>query len=101
LEPHITSGATAAVMSWIESDERRAEHWRARARQALNGTEHAFAIGRLAAALCDEVSDAFPPMDGLASDLLPHLLVRVNYFEIAHALLDEVSSGQQQQTHAA
>ena len=45
---------------------------------------------KISDALYDAVSQTLPSADGLARDLLPGILMRVNFYEIAHALVRDI-----------
>jgi hypothetical protein len=86
-----TSAETTTVINWIESDEQRRQYWLTLAASALIRNERTAAIPKLSAALYEAVAETLPAVDGLAADLIPRSLLRVNFYEIAAALLREVS----------
>ena len=91
-----TSAETTTVVNWIESDEQRRHYWLALAANALVRNERTAAIPKISAALYEAVVETLPSVDGLAGDLIPRLLLRVNFYEIAAALLTEASAPSQQ-----
>ncbi len=82
-----TSGETNAVINWIETDERRYRYWREMAHHAVTSFGQIAALSRVSEALYDAVARTLPESDGLVGDLLPRVLVRVNFYEIAAALI--------------
>jgi hypothetical protein len=86
-----TSAETTAVMGWIEADEARNQLWRELAQRALKTSGRAMAISKLSDALFDAVEETLPHAEGLAGQLVPRVLTRVNFYEIAAALIREVS----------
>ncbi|HTS52785.1 MAG TPA: hypothetical protein VMH26_05890 [Burkholderiales bacterium] len=86
-----TSAETTTVINWIESDEQRRHYWLALAASALTRNERTAAIPKISAALYEAVVETLPAVDGLAADFIPRSLLRVNFYEIAAALLREVS----------
>ena len=89
-----TSAETTTVINWIESDEQRRRYWLALAASALVRNERTAAIPKVSAALYEAVVETLPTVEGLAGDLIPRLLLRVNFYEIAAALLAEASESQ-------
>jgi hypothetical protein len=89
-----TSAETTTVVNWIESDEQRRRYWLALAASALVRNERTAAIPKISAALYEAVVETLPAVEGLAGDLIPRLLLRVNFYEIAAALLAEASESQ-------
>jgi hypothetical protein len=89
-----TSAETTTVINWIESDEQRRRYWLALAASALVRNERTAAIPKISAALYEAVVETLPAVEGLAGDLIPRLLLRVNFYEIAAALLAEASESQ-------
>jgi len=85
-----TSAETTAVINWIETDERRYQHWRDLTRRALTSSGRVGALPKISDALYDAVAKSLPMAEGLAGDLMPRLLVRVNFYEIANALVRDV-----------
>jgi hypothetical protein len=90
-----TSAETTTVVNWIEADEQRRHYWLALAASTLVRSERTAAIPKISAALYDAVVETLPAAEGLAGDLIPRLLLRVNFYEIAAALLAEASSQSQ------
>ena len=86
-----TSAETTTVVNWIESNEERRRYWLALAASALVRNERTAAIPKISAALYEAVVETLPTVEGLAGDLIPRLLLRVNFYEIAAALLAEAS----------
>jgi hypothetical protein len=89
-----TSAETTTVVNWIESNEERRRYWLALAASALVRNERTAAIPKISAALYEAVVETLPTVEGLAGDLIPRLLLRVNFYEIAAALLAEASESQ-------
>jgi hypothetical protein len=89
-----TSAETTTVVNWIESDEQRRSYWLAMAANALVRNERTAAIPKISAALYEAVVETLPTVEGLAGDLIPRLLLRVNFYEIAAALLAEAAETQ-------
>ena len=89
-----TSAETTTVINWIESDEQRHRYWLALASNTLVRNERTAAIPKISAALYEAVVEALPAVEGLAGDLIPRLLLRVNFYEIAAALVAEASEAQ-------
>ena len=89
-----TSAETTTVVNWIESDEQRRSYWLAMAANALVRNERTAAIPKISAALYEAVVETLPTVEGLAGDLIPRLLLRVNFYEIAAALLAEAAESQ-------
>ena len=89
-----TSAETTTVINWIESNEERRRYWLALAASALVRNERTAAIPKISAALYEAVVETLPRVEGLAGDLIPRLLLRVNFYEIAAALLAEASESQ-------
>jgi len=89
-----TSAETTTVINWIESDEQRRHYWLALASNALVRNERTAAIPKISAALYEAVVETLPAVEGLAGDLIPRLLLRVNFYEIAAALVAEASESQ-------
>jgi len=87
-----TSAETTAVINWIESDEQRRGHWLTLAANALARNERTVAIPKLSAALYEAVVETLPAAEGLAAELIPRSLLRVNFYEIAVALLAEAAA---------
>jgi hypothetical protein len=87
-----TSAETMAVMNWIEADEERNQLWHELAQRALRSSGSAMAISKLSDALFDAVEQTLPQTEGLAGQLVPRVLTRDNFYEIAAALIREVST---------
>jgi|SRR5215813_10927422 len=87
-----TSAETTAVMEWIEADETRNRLWHELAQRALRTSGPAMAISKLSDALFDAVEETLPHAEGLAGQLVPRVLTRVNFYEIAAALIREVAN---------
>jgi hypothetical protein len=87
-----TSAETTAVMEWIEADEARNQLWLELAQRALRTSGRTMAISKLSDALFDAVEQTLPHAEGLAGQLVPRVLTRVNFYEIAAALIREVAT---------
>src|SRR3954464_1619245 len=82
-----TSAETTAVMDWIEADEQRNQPWHELGQRALRSSGRTMAISKLSDALFDAVEQTLPHTEGLAGQLVPRVLTRVNFYEIAAALV--------------
>ena len=79
---------TFAVMQWIEADPQRRGRLQERRRQLLkSGIERA--IPRMSDAIYSELQQELPKCEGLIAELLKGGLRRVNFLELAHALLQQ------------
>ena len=87
-----TSAETTAVMDWIEADEQRNQLWQELAQRALRSSGRTMAISKLSDALFDAVEQTLPHTEGLAGQLVPRVLTRVNFYEIAAALVREAGN---------
>src|SRR5258706_7815080 len=87
-----TSAETTAVMDWIEADEQRNQLWHELAQRALRSSGRSIAISKLSDALFDAVEQTLPHTEGLAGQLVPRVLTRVNFYEIAAALIREAGN---------
>jgi hypothetical protein len=87
-----TSAETMAVVAWIEADEARNQLWHELAQRALRTSGRTMAISKLSDALFDAVEQTLPYTEGLAGQLVPRVLTRVNFYEIAAALVREADN---------
>jgi len=87
-----TSAETTAVIAWIEADEARNQLWHELAQRALRTSGPTMAISKLSDALFDAVEQTLPHTEGLAGQLVPRVLTRVNFYEIAAALVRQASN---------
>jgi hypothetical protein len=87
-----TSAETMAVLEWIEADEARHQLWHELAQRALRTSGRTMAISKLSDALYDAVEQTLPHAEGLAGQLVPRVLTRVNFYEIAAALIREAGT---------
>ena len=84
----LSNRETFAVYNWIEMDPARLERFRAHGgRWKDYGAE--FAIPRLINMIYEELSAELPQLEGVAAVIFEGGLARVNFFELAHALLSE------------
>jgi len=87
-----TSAETTAAMDWLEADEQRNQLWHELAQRALRSSGRTMAISKLSDALFDAVEQTLPHTEGLAGQLVPRVLTRVNFYEIAAALVREAGN---------
>jgi hypothetical protein len=77
---------TFAVMQWLEADPLRRKALRERAKKLMqSGVE--YAIPRMSDYIYQELQQELPNLEGITSALLQGGLRKVNFLEIAHALL--------------
>lgn len=84
----LSNRETFAVLDWLERDPERRLRLRAAAdRLAPKGVD--LALPRLTSLLCDELDLELPHLEGVAAELLKSGANRVNFFELALALLTD------------
>jgi hypothetical protein len=84
----LTNRETFVVLHWLESDPARITHVRDHARR-LASQDRAIAVPRLSDIIYDALARELPALDGVAAALLQAGLKRVNFYELALALLLE------------
>jgi hypothetical protein len=84
----LTNQETFLVLHWLESDGARISHIRDHAKR-LAHQDRAIALPRLSDIIYDAVENELPALDGMAATLLQAGLNRVNFYELALALLLE------------
>jgi hypothetical protein len=84
----VSNRETFAVLDWMDCDPQRREYWRARA-QKLSNLDTATAVPNLSNMIYEELSKEIPDLGGVAAELLKSGLFRVNFYELALALLLE------------
>jgi hypothetical protein len=72
----------------MDADPERRKYWRARA-QKLSGLDTATAVPKLSNMIYEDLSKEIPELSGVAHELLKSGLFRVNFYELALALLLE------------
>ena len=92
----VSNRETFAVLSWLDSDPERRALWRERANK-LAVLEQSAAIPRLSNMIYEELYKEIPQWDGIAAELVKSGLFRVNFFELALALLLEAGASAQPQ----
>jgi hypothetical protein len=82
----LSNRETFVVMCWMDEDPERLERLRTEARRLLRkGFEEA--LPRMSDFIYDELRRSLPPTEGVFGALLGSGLSRVNFLELAHALL--------------
>ena len=84
----VSNRETFAVLDWLDGDPERREYWRARARK-LSNLDTATAVPSLSNMIYEELSTEIPELGGVSAELLKSGLYRVNFYELALALLLE------------
>src|SRR6478672_11781044 len=92
-----TNYQTWAVALWIDNDEGSQNYWAEQAQECWNNaTANEFsardrvAVHKLAELLKDEHEEGMPETDGVYADLLTSALGRVDWYEIATNMIEEV-----------
>jgi hypothetical protein len=90
---------TFVVMCWMDEDPDRLERFRTEARRLLRkGLEEA--LPRMSDFIYDELRRALPATEGVFGALLGSGLSRVNFLELAHALLTDAGTVKKPQAQA-
>ena len=87
----LTNRETFVVLHWLESDPARISHVRDHALR-LAAQDRAIALPRLSDIIYDTLARELPELEGVASALLQAGLKRVNFYELALALLLEAGA---------
>ena len=85
----LSNRETFAVMQWLEADELRRARIRERA-QKLTHVGIEYAIPRMSDYIFLELQQELPDLQGITAELLKGGLRKVNFLELAHALLTGV-----------
>ena len=84
----LSNRETFVVMSWLENDPERRARLRANAEKLRpGGIEHA--IPRMSKIIADELDLELPELEGVAREMLRSGLMRVNFIELAVAVLTD------------
>lgn len=83
---------TWVVKLWIDNEEGSYNYWRERAQEVANeyGKEDSDGKQTLATELQEQHEEAQPETRGVFADLLGHAMGRVDWWEIAENMLDDV-----------
>lgn len=84
----VSNRETFAVLDWMDGDPERRQYWRERARK-LSNVDTATAVPSLSNMIYEELSKEMPDLGGVSAELLKSGLYRVNFYELALALLLE------------
>jgi hypothetical protein len=85
----LSNRETFAVMQWLEADNLRRARIRERAHELMRvGIEHA--IPKMSNYIFLELQQELPDLDGIMAELLKGGLRKVNFLELAHAVLTGV-----------
>jgi hypothetical protein len=96
----LSNRETFVVMCWLDEDPDRMARLRDESHRLLRkGFEEA--LPRMSDYIYDELRRTLPPADGLVGALLGSGLSRVNFLELAHAMLMEATSARKAEAHAA
>ena len=93
----VSNRETFAVLDWLDGDPERREYWRARARK-LSSLDTATAVPSLSNMIYEELSKEIPELGGVSAELLKSGLYRVNFYELALALLLESGAATKPET---
>jgi len=85
--PIMTSHETVAVMQWLVTDPQHFAHWSKKAEEMVQRYGMEMATHQLSALLCDRVMSDVECAPGLGQTLMEATVRRVNFFELAVALL--------------
>jgi hypothetical protein len=88
----LSNRETFLALQWLESDPQRREHFKSLAAQ-LSQRHHEAAIPKLSDAIYAALQEELPKLDGLAAQLLSSGTAKINFYELALALILE-SSGE-------
>lgn len=87
----LTNRETFVVLHWLEADPARISHVRDHARR-LSLQDRAIALPRLSDIIYDTLERELPRLEGVAAALLDAGIKRVNFYELALALLLEAGA---------
>ena len=87
----LSNRETFLALQWLESDPDRREHFTQLASRLSQRYREA-AIPQLSDAIFTSLHEDLPKLDGLASDLLKSGLSKINFYELALALILESES---------
>ena len=87
----LSNRETFRALHWLESDPDRREHFRQLASRLSQRYREA-AIPQLSDAIFSRLQEDLPKLDGLASELLSSGLSKINFYELALALILEAES---------
>ena len=85
--PIMTSHETVAVMQWLTTDPQHFDHWSHKAEGMMQRYGMEMATHQLSALLCDRVMSDVECAPGLGQTLMEATVRRVNFIELAVALL--------------
>jgi hypothetical protein len=88
----LSNRETFLALQWLESDPARRERFRALAAD-LSKRHHEAAIPKLSDAIFAALQHELPKLDGLAADLLNSGMAKINFYELALALILEPERG--------
>jgi hypothetical protein len=95
----LSNRETFVVMCWLDEDPDRLLRLRTEAQRLLRkGFEEA--LPRLSDFIYDELRRSLPPADGVFGALLGSGLSRVNFLELAHAVLTDASTAKKAEAQA-
>jgi len=89
---------TWIVRLWMSNDRDAYVHWRSRTEEVLRESKTKEPVGGALGQLADQVRDAIEgqctiPKANLAADLMNAALSRVDWHEVAEALIDDANEG--------
>src|SRR5688572_13888000 len=84
----LSNRETFLALNWLESEPERHEHFRHMAARLSERYREA-AIPQLSDAIFSRLQDDLPKLDGFASELLNSGLSKINFYELALALILE------------
>jgi hypothetical protein len=87
----LSNRETFLALQWLESDADRREHFLQLASRLSERYQEA-AIPQLSDAIFSRLQENLPKVDGLASELLSSGLSKINFYELALALILEAES---------
>ena len=96
----LSNRETFLIMSWLDSDPDRLARLQEEARRLLRrGFEEA--LPRMSDFIYDELRENLPKVDGVFAALLASGLSRVNFMELAHAMLSMAQTTAQKRPSAS
>jgi hypothetical protein len=87
----LSNRETFLALQWLEADEQRRLELR-RLAGALSKRGQELAIPQLSDAIFGRLQEELPKLDGLAAQLMGSGLAKINFYELALALLLEAES---------